>query len=162
MSVAVRNVAWAGLAVGIAMAFSLLVPHTVAAAGSERLPVPAVTIYPGDTIAADMLTDAGFPSGTTANYPVIGAPSELVGKVARRTLLPGRLIARNAVGEPELVQKGKIVAAIYESGALRITASVVALQSGSLDDAIQVRNVDSGKVIVGTVAADGSVRVAGP
>ncbi len=126
----------------------------------ELLPVAAVTIYPGDTIGENMLTDGRFPAGTSAGLPVVAARTELVGKVARRTLLPGRLIARNVVGEPELVARGKIVSAVYEQGGLTITTSVLALQSGALDEAIQVRNIDSGKVIVATVRADGSVRVA--
>ncbi len=57
------------------------------------------------------------------------------------------------------MQKGKIVSAIYEQGPLLITATVLALQSGALNEAIQVRNIDSGKVIVGTVTADGGVRI---
>ncbi len=136
-----------------------LVGGAAVAASPEHLPVPAVTIYPGDTISADMLTSGTFPAGTAANYPVIASRQGLVGKVARRTLLAGRLIARNTVGEPDLVQKGKIIPIHYEEGPLIITASVLALQSGALDDMIQVRNIDSGKVVVATVAADGSVRV---
>ena len=131
------------------------------AASVETLPVPAVTIYPGDIIAEDMLDDGRFPPGTAAGYPVAASHAELVGKVARRTLLPGRLIARNTVAEPELVRKGKVVSAIYQSGGLTITATVLALQSGALNDVIQVRNVDSGKVITGTVAEDGTVRILG-
>ena len=69
-------------------------------------------------------------------------------------------IARNAVGQPELIKKGAIVSAVYQTGTLTITAPVLALQSGSLDDAIQARNVDSGKIIVGLVQPDGSLRIA--
>ena len=75
----------------------------------RRSPSIRATRFP-----ATMLTDGRFPSGTAANFPVVGARGDLVGKVARRTLLPGRLIARNAVGEPELVQKGTIIPAVYE------------------------------------------------
>jgi flagella basal body P-ring formation protein FlgA len=129
------------------------------ARAAETLPVPAATIYPGDTISAEMLADGTFPDGTSSGFPVATTRGDLIGKVARRTLLPGKLIARNTIADPELVQKGKIVSAVYQQGPLIITASVLALQSGSLDDAIQVRNVDSGKVIVGTVTADGGVRI---
>jgi flagella basal body P-ring formation protein FlgA len=129
------------------------------ARAAEKIPVPATTIYPGDTIAADMLTDGAFADGTSANFPIFTARDDLIGKVARRTLLPGKLIARNTVSEPELVQKGKIISAMYQQGPLTITTSVLALQSGGLDDAIQVRNIDSGKVIVGTVTTDGGVRI---
>ncbi len=142
-----------------AAALATVVVPEVRAASVEHLPVAAVTIYPGDTISADMLTDGRFPAGTSASYPVVASPDALVGKVARRTLLPGRPIARNTVSEPELVQKGKIISAVYQRDALVITASVLALQSGALDDVIQVRNVDSGKVIIGTVRADGTVGI---
>lgn len=126
---------------------------------AEKLPIPRVTIYPGDVIVAAMLTDGSFADGTAANFPVITSGDELVGKVARRTLLPGHLVARNAIGEPDVVQRGTIVPAVYSDGPLTITASVLALESGVLNAPIQVRNVDSGKVIVGAVQADGSVRV---
>jgi flagella basal body P-ring formation protein FlgA len=131
------------------------------AAGVEYLPVASVTIYPGDVISEAMLTDGQFPSGTSANFPVVVSVNDVAGKVARRTILPGRLIARNAIAEPQLVEKGTVITAVYEDAALLITASVVALQSGALADAIQVRNLDSGKVIVGSVQADGTVRVGG-
>jgi len=140
---------------------ALLAAVPVRAGQAEFLPVAAITIYPGDVIAETMLTDGKFPSGTSANQPVILSHAELVGKVARRTLLPGRLIARNTVAMPELISRGTIIPAIYEDGELLITASVMALQSGALDTMIQVRNIDSGKVIVGLVQADGSVRVGG-
>jgi flagella basal body P-ring formation protein FlgA len=130
------------------------------AAPPEYLPVANATIYPGDAISEAMLTDAAFPAGTSANFPVVTTHGEVAGKVARRTLLPGHLILRNAIAEPAVVEKGSIVPAIYQDGELTITASVLALQSGALSQAIQVRNVDSGKVIVGAVQADGSVRIA--
>ncbi len=147
-----------GLA-ALAIVAGSLIASAAIAAPPEHLPVPSVTIYPGDTIAPDMLTSGTFPAGTAANYPVIAAPSELIGKVARRTLLAGRLIARNTVGQRDLVEKGKIIPIHYEQGPLTITASVLALQSGALNDMIQVRNIDSGKVVVATVSADGSVRI---
>ena len=136
-------------------------PATAVAGRIEVLPVASVTIYPGDLIAEEMLTDAKFPEGTSVNLPVIVSRADLTGMVARRTILPGRLIARNAVGRPELVARGAIVPAIYEDGDLVITASVLALQSGSLNEMVQVRNIDSGKVIVGLVQADGTIRVGG-
>jgi flagella basal body P-ring formation protein FlgA len=136
-------------------------PFAAASADSEHLPVPAVTIYPGDVISQGMLTLGDFASGTADQLAAVGSAGELIGKVARRTLLPGRLIARNSVSEPMLVQKGAIVAAVYRQGDLVITTSVLALQSGSLGEVIQVRNIDSGKTIVGAVLPDGSIGIGG-
>jgi flagella basal body P-ring formation protein FlgA len=148
------------LVAALALAASLAaVP--VRAAPVEWLPVAAITIYPGDLITETMLTEGRFPGGTSINRPVALSNADVVGKVARRTLLPGRLIPRNTVAVPDLVARGTVVPAIYEDGGLLITASVVTLQAGALGAMIQVRNVDSGKVIVGLVQADGSVRVGG-
>ena len=126
---------------------------------NEMLPVPSVTIYPGDPIAETMLVDRPFPAGTSATFPVVIAHTELMGKIARRTLLPGKPIAVNSVAVRALVQRGTIVPATYRDGALVITASVLALQDGALNAAIQARNVDSGKIIVGAVQADGSIQI---
>jgi flagella basal body P-ring formation protein FlgA len=142
-----------------ALCAAFFVPIAIALAASQQLPVPSVTIYPGDVIAGGMLTLGDFPAGTAENLAVAGSAEELVGKVARRTLLPGRLIARNAVSVPMVVQKGTIVPAVYRHGELTITASVLALQSGALGEVIQVRNIDSGKTIVGAVRPDGSIAV---
>lgn len=144
---------------GLAALLVALMPSS--AAQVEMLPVAAVTIYPGDLISEAMIEDGRFPAGTSRNRMIVATREELVGKTARRTLLPGRIIAQNAIGERDLVSRGSIVPAVYVSGTLVITASVVALQSGALGSVIQVRNVDSGKVIVGQVDPDGSVRVSG-
>lgn len=148
----------------VALAAALLAPWIAVgwAAEAERLPVAALTIYPGETITEAMLTDKAFAAGTAETYPVIASPVEMVGKVARRTLLPGKLIARNAIGEAEIVVRGTIVRAILSNEALTMKTSVVALQAGGLGAIIQVRNIDSGKIITGVVQADGTVRVGGP
>lgn len=144
--------------VAAALALPLMASH----ARAEKLPVAAMTIYPGQTISEDMLTEQAFTDGTSAAYPVIATTDDLVGRVARRTLLPGKLIARVAIGDPELVNRGTIVRAVLDTGGLEMRTSVVALQAGSLGSVIQVRNVDSGKVITGVVQADGTVRVGTP
>jgi flagella basal body P-ring formation protein FlgA len=152
----------AGLIQRALLAFAIVaVPLATAQADAERLPVPSVTIYPGDVISQGLLTFGDFAVGTADRMAVVGSPDELIGKVARRTLLPGKLIARNSVSVPTVVQKGTIVAAVFRQGDLTITASVLALQSGALGEVIQVRNIDSGKTIVGAVRADGSVTVGG-
>lgn len=127
----------------------------------EQLPVAAATIYPGELVTEAMLRDRDFPLGTSEKYPVVTSRLELTGKVARRTLIAGKLISRNAVTDPELVSRGTVVRAVFEDGGLTMSTSMLALQSGSLNALVQVRNIDSGKVVVGTVQADGTVRVGG-
>jgi|SRR5579871_434600 len=130
-----------------------------AGAGVETLPVPTVTIYPGDIIGNEMLADEGFPAGASANAAILATRRDIVGKVARRTLIPGKPIASNAIAEPDLVRRGTIVRAFLNDGGLSMTTLVLPLQSGALGAIIQCRNVDSGRVIMGTVQADGSIRI---
>ena len=129
------------------------------AASSDILPVPTVTIYPGDVIGNEMLADQSFPAGTRTNAAILADRSVIVGKVARRTLVAGKVITANAIAEPELVKRGGIIRAYFNEGGLSMTTLVLPLQSGALGAIIQCRNVDSGRVIMGTVQADGSIRI---
>ena len=129
------------------------------AAGGDLLPVPVITIYPGDIIGAEMLADQSFPAGTSASSAILAQRQAIVGKIARRTLLPGKPIAANAIAEPDIVRRGTVTRAYLNEGGLSITTLVLPLQSGALGAVIQCRNVDSGRIIMGTVQADGSVRI---
>src|SRR5690606_10276953 len=100
--------------------------------------------------------------GTAARYPVIAFADAAVGLVARRTLPAGKAIPNNAVAEPDLVTRGSMTRAYYDDGMLSMEAMVLPLQNGALGDQVQARNPDSGKVIVGTVMADGSLRIGTP
>jgi flagella basal body P-ring formation protein FlgA len=122
------------------------------------LPVPAITIYPGDVIKDEWLKNRDFPGEAGA---AVTAREALVGKVARRTLLPGVPVPPNAVAEPHAVANGAKVRILYEDGNLAITAFGAALQAGSAGEVISVRNLSSGLIISGTVQADGSVHVGG-
>ena len=66
------------------------------------MPVPVVTIYPGDVIRDGMLTERELPADFAGRSIAILDRSALVGKTARRTLLPGLPVSTNAVGEPKV------------------------------------------------------------
>jgi flagella basal body P-ring formation protein FlgA len=85
----------------------------------------------------------------------------LIGKVARRTLLPGQAIPTNAIGEPRLVTTGAMVRLVFEEDGLMIVTYASALQGGGAGDVISVRNLESGLTISGIVRADGSIHVGG-
>lgn len=133
-----------------------------ASAAGPPLPVPRITIYPGDAIRADHLVDRVFHSRVSASGAVHRARDGLVGKVARRTLLPGEPIPVNAVRDPFLVLQGRTVQIVFQEGGLTITGYAVALQSGGMGEVVSVRNVDSGIIVKGAVLADGTVHVGDP
>ena len=128
-----------------------------AAQEGHRLPVPAFTIYPGQVIQDDMLVDAQV-SGLLP-LGVIDMRAQVLGRIARRTLLAGQAITKIAVAEARLVVNGARVAVIYQDGGLSILTYATALQSGAAGDTISIRNIDSGRTISGIIQTDGSVLV---
>lgn len=130
------------------------------AVAEERiLPVPSLTIYPGDTISESMLKDRAFPENYRFRTAVVESPRALVGKAARRTLLPGEAIPLNAVDDPKIITRGVQAPIVFEEGGLSIVGVGTPLQSGTLGETIQVKNVDSGRIITGRVQADGKIRI---
>ncbi len=144
---------WATIIVSL-----VAVPQT--ALGEERiLPVPTVTIYPGDLISESMIKDRVFPPSYRFRTAVVESPRVLVGKAARRTLLPGEPIPMNSVDDPKIVTRGAQTAILFEEGGLSIVGIGIPMQSGALGETVQVKNVDSGRVITGKVQADGRIRI---
>ena len=123
------------------------------------LPTPSQVIYPGDIIRDAMLTDVSIYDLPNVDGPLVETRAELLGKIATRTLLPGRAITTLGVGNPRAVANGAQVKLIYRDGALSIITSALALEAGGVGDTIKVRNTDSGLTISGTIQSDGSVSV---
>ena len=64
-----------------------------------------MVIYPGDVIRDDMLADVAE-AARDGSGPFVEQRSLMVGKVARRTLLPGRAIPSTASTSRKLVANG--------------------------------------------------------
>jgi flagellar basal body P-ring formation protein FlgA len=133
----------------------------VAAAGLS-LPVPATTIYPGEIIDDGMITERSVQPSQVGRMMIVPHRSELVGKVARRTLLPGRPVPLVAVAVPDLVPRGTPIEIVFQEGGLTILAQAMTLEAGSAGDVIRVRNLDSGLIINAMVQSNGTVRVGMP
>lgn len=154
MSVAVSTGRIALIALGL----------TACAAGAcatERrsVPVPRVTVYPGEALNEAMLMPKPFrfAAGTLGSY--VTEATQVSGRLARRTLVAGRPIALSNLRNEEVVKQGRPVAAIYRSGGLVITTQLLPLQSGEAGQRIQARNADSGRLVFATVRADGSLLI---
>jgi len=148
-----------GLRCLILGAAALLLQAGQVFAGDRILPVPAVTIYPGDLIGEEQIIERAFPLAAAGKVSVIEERPLLVGKIARRTLLPGKPIPLNGVREPDVITRGGSVIAVYQAGTLTITSLVSPLKAGAAGDVIEARNIDSGQIIRGTIQPDGTIRV---
>jgi flagella basal body P-ring formation protein FlgA len=132
----------------------------LAAAAAELGVIPTRIIYPGETIGGDALKMARVRKGKPSTVAFAHDPAELIGKVAKRTLLPGRFVPLGAVREAFLVQQGAPVQVVLAQGGLTITMTAITLEPGSAGDVVKVRNINSGAVFSAVVMADGTVRVA--
>ena len=122
-------------------------------------PTPKAVIYPGDVIREDMLVDSD-PNATRDRAGVfVEDRAAIVGKVAKLTLLPGRLIPYEGVSSRKLIANGAEVRLVYAEDGLLIVTDGMALQDGSTGDLIRVRNSDSGVTVSGVVQSDGSIKV---
>jgi flagellar basal body P-ring formation protein FlgA len=141
-------------------AIPLLVSGSLPLSAADlTLPVPTIVIYPGDLIRDSVLVDREFSLDPLANGGVIANRAVLIGKIARRTLLPGKPIPTIGVTDPKVVANGAQVKVVFEEGGLTITTYATALQAGGVGDIVKVRNPESGLVVSETVQPDGSVRV---
>jgi flagellar basal body P-ring formation protein FlgA len=133
-----------------------------ATAEIRSLPVPAVTVYPGETITAAMLTEKQFTGTAQSLNAAVASPQLIVGQVAKRTLLAGRSIPLNSVKPADVVKQGMLTAAVFKSGGLVISTTAVALESGMPGEVIEARNPETGIVIRATVEADGTLLMGAP
>ena len=83
----------------------------------------------------------------------------LVGKHARRDILPGELIKKNLLESPILIKEGKQVVLIYKTNNLELQTVAKVLKSGRLGQIIPVRNIASKKIIRARVMDSSSVEV---
>jgi flagella basal body P-ring formation protein FlgA len=132
-----------------------------AAPGDIMLPVPVVTLYPGDVITDSHLIDRAFRLAMRAPLVSVDNRLALVGKVARRTLLPGQPIPTNAVDDPKIVRRGVPTQVVFRESEMVITGIVEPLQSASVNEMVKARNADTGLTVIGVVQANGTIRVGG-
>jgi flagella basal body P-ring formation protein FlgA len=121
--------------------------------------VPRAVIYPGDRITdATLIERQLLVSADSA--PVFGEhEQQLLGKVARRTLLPGELIPEMAIRTEDLVKQGRTYKMTYTSKYVSIVGVGVPMQSGAAGEIISVRNPDTGLIIKARIEADQSLAV---
>lgn len=144
---------------GVVMTFITALCALQAHADAQKLPVPKIVVYPGEVISEQVVIDRAFDANWAARMPVLKARADLIGKVARRTLVPGQPVPVNAVRVPDAVTQGKTYRIEFREEGLVISGTAVALTSGAVGDLVSLRNPDSGNTVQGIVGADGTVRM---
>ncbi|MCP4559588.1 MAG: flagellar basal body P-ring formation protein FlgA [Bosea sp.] len=127
--------------------------------GEVMLPVPTITLYPGDLITDQHIVERPFRTGVRTPMAAIENRLAIVGKVARRTLLPGQPIPSNGIDDQKLVRRGVPTQVVFRENGLVITGIVEPMQAGAVNEMVKARNPDSGLTIIGIVQANGTIRV---
>ncbi|GEM97755.1 flagellar basal body P-ring formation chaperone FlgA [Methylobacterium radiotolerans] len=158
----VRALGAAGLAARAAAVMATVMATGPAIAAEQMLPVPVATIYAGDVIKPTMLREQAFPEGYRPRLPVADTAARAVGRIARRTLLPGETIPSIALEEAKLVTRGAPAVIVFEEHGVTISTVGTALANAAVNEAVNVRNAATGRVVQGIVQPDGRVRTGQP
>jgi flagella basal body P-ring formation protein FlgA len=83
----------------------------------------------------------------------------VVGKAARRQLQPGQILRSADLQRQEIIARNEVVTVVYESPGIQLTMRGRAQEAGAQGDLISIQNLQSRKVLQGTVIAPGRVAV---
>jgi flagella basal body P-ring formation protein FlgA len=111
----------------------------------------------GDTIHLDDVTlKETFLQGAYSAYPA--GVEDIVGKAAKKEMLPGEIITKQMLEEQVVVTKGEQVNMKVENQKLLVQSRGMALEKGKLGDFIRVKSA-SGREVVGRVTGSNSIAV---
>ncbi len=82
-------------------------------------------------------------------------PDSVLGQRSKRTINPGQLVDRRWLEEVPLIKRGEHVMMEYSSGAVRVTANVVAMEDGYRDEQIMVKSTQA-KRLMPVIVVDGN------
>ena len=86
-------------------------------------------------------------------------PSDVVGRIAQRTIGAGEVLLPTTVRPPPLVRRGQTVTLLVHAGGLSVRSSGIALGDAGLAERVQVRNSSSAKQVEGFVRSADLVEV---
>ena len=136
-----------------------LVAPQAAAEPSHAYAVVDAVVYPGQTVEMVNVRIRQHSRAIPDDYPVLRDRDDLAGMIAVRTLLPGRAIAPDMVRAPFAVEAGGVITVSLKEGPLSIVMKAVALQDGTVGEAISVRNAENGRTICAVVRSASSAEV---
>lgn len=130
--------------------------------GTAQPTVAAVTMVRsvgrGEIVRRDDVTIERRPKTQTDRDTIVTIDTA-IGRAARQPLRAGVAVRGSDLMKPEVVQRDASVTLVYVAPGLTLTVRGKANEAGAEGDIISVTNLQSKRVIQGTVAADGSVIV---
>jgi flagella basal body P-ring formation protein FlgA len=90
---------------------------------------------------------------------IVHEAAAAIGMALQQTLRPGQVLRSSDLAKPQLIKRGEPVMLLYEVPGIVLTARGKSEDAGSLGDTINVLNVQSKRVVQGTVTAHGQVTI---
>ena len=124
----------------------------------QKMLVSQTTITRGEIITADKikLTERAI---TTQNQKYFSNIKDIIGRQARRSIRPDRVINSSMLQEAYLVHKKEPVLIYAQNRKIRISVKGTALKNGRYNDIIRVRNNSSKRIIDAVVVDRGVVAI---
>ena len=94
---------------------------------------------------------------TQYNETVLGDPARMLGRLAKATLVPGRIITPLVVAIPPAVKRGQEAKIVYRNGAVSVTAGAVCRQDGLPGQIITAKSLASQRLVRVRVGEDGTL-----
>ncbi|MBO6559980.1 MAG: flagellar basal body P-ring formation protein FlgA [Nisaea sp.] len=116
---------------------------------------------PGETIRESDIVWTAM-QARRSNHNTVTSPDQIVGMSVRRPISAGSVIRRTDVTPIQLVRKGDLVTMVFQTSLMTLTLRGQALEDGARRDSIRVKNLGTGKIVVGSVTDAGIISVAGP
>jgi flagella basal body P-ring formation protein FlgA len=104
----------------------------------------------GQIISASDVEQRDMPARSANADTVFDAPS-IVGTAARRALRPDQILRRRDFEQPRIVQRNTVIMVSYQAPGLVVTVRARALDEGAMGDVVRVLNLQSNRLIEGTV-----------
>lgn len=115
------------------------------------------TIKRGEPISDAQVTPMRLEVGPLGRF--FQTPDELQGYVAKTTIRQGKVLKPYMFKLPQIIKRGDIVTIQMQLPGLDIQTKGTAMQHGVKNQTIQVRNVNSDKLIEATVVGPNTVKV---
>lgn len=111
-------------------------------------------VLTADDVALEARSSAGLP------YDYLLALEDAVGLTVKRTVPGGTVLVPAALERTRLIERGAVVTLVAAAGPVQVKSQGVAVEPAGADQRVRVRTA-SGRIVEGTVTANGDVRVGG-
>ncbi len=123
----------------------------------KRLFVLKQGVKKGDSAASAEITEKDTYLTGATKYPT--SKEDIIGKRFKRDLAAGTVITPETLEDHILVQRGELVNVLAENARIVIHTKGKALDRGRMGETIRIKNVNSGKEVLGKVTGSNLVTV---